>query len=407
MKKISNSFISLMLIASLVLTQSCRSKEFNEISAAELTSFVTTLPPMMQLQLRDSAPQRKQFIEQIKRMLSLAQAAQAEGLDSKDEFKRRIATQTEFFLAAEEQKRNPQGEITKEEKDKYLAAHQKEFESDIAFMRPKDAPALTPEELEGEKAGWAEIKIRAERARKAGLDKDGTTLLQLRLQRANAMANQYSRLLAEKNKPSEEEIKKYRADNPGTDPDKIKKQAEEVLARLKKGEDFAALAREFSGDTSAGSGGDLGWFVHGKMVKEFSDAAFALKPGEITDLVKSQFGWHIIKLEERRMKKPDASEPKSAGNPEENGQAAKPAAPEEEVHARHILFSTREAEGVEEMLTQQKVQRAMEDATLKFKVIAPEDFPVNAAGGGDLQLPKLGGGQGGRMAPLTQPTAKP
>jgi peptidyl-prolyl cis-trans isomerase C len=79
--------------------------------------------------------------------------------------------------------------------------------------------------------------------------------------------------------------------------------AKQVAERAKKGEDFLALSKEFSKDPgSAADGGDLGWFTKDKMVKEFSDAAFKLEPGQISDPVKSQFGWHIIKVEEKRAK---------------------------------------------------------------------------------------------------------
>ena len=78
-------------------------------------------------------------------------------------------------------------------------------------------------------------------------------------------------------------------------------EAKAALARIKKGEDFAKVATELSKDP-AGDGGDLGWFTKDRMVPEFADAAFKLQPGQVSDPVKSQFGWHIIKVEERRMK---------------------------------------------------------------------------------------------------------
>jgi peptidyl-prolyl cis-trans isomerase C len=79
--------------------------------------------------------------------------------------------------------------------------------------------------------------------------------------------------------------------------------AKQITERAKKGEDFVALSKEFSKDPgSAADGGDLGWFTKDKMVKEFSEAAFKLEPGQISDPVKSQFGWHVIKLEGKRTK---------------------------------------------------------------------------------------------------------
>src|SRR5271166_4999756 len=78
-------------------------------------------------------------------------------------------------------------------------------------------------------------------------------------------------------------------------------EAKKALARVKGGEDFAKVADELSKD-KAGDGGDLGWFTKDRMVPEFSETAFKLKEGEISDPVKTQFGWHIIKVEGVRTK---------------------------------------------------------------------------------------------------------
>jgi peptidyl-prolyl cis-trans isomerase C len=78
-----------------------------------------------------------------------------------------------------------------------------------------------------------------------------------------------------------------------------KEEAEKVEQRLKNGEDFATVAKEVSKDTGA-EGGDLGFFTRGQMLKPFEDAAFALDVGQISDPVQTQFGWHIIKVEEKR-----------------------------------------------------------------------------------------------------------
>jgi peptidyl-prolyl cis-trans isomerase C len=72
-------------------------------------------------------------------------------------------------------------------------------------------------------------------------------------------------------------------------------EAKAVLERLKKGEKFATIAKSVSRCPSGKKGGDLGTFTRGKMVKEFENAAFALQKGEVSGIVKTQFGCHIIK----------------------------------------------------------------------------------------------------------------
>jgi peptidyl-prolyl cis-trans isomerase C len=87
-------------------------------------------------------------------------------------------------------------------------------------------------------------------------------------------------------------------------------EAKAIIADLKKGADFDKLAREKSTDKASGAeGGDLGWFKKTDMVKEFADAAFALKKGALTDQpVKTQFGYHVIQVEDRRRAPPPSFE---------------------------------------------------------------------------------------------------
>jgi foldase protein PrsA len=86
---------------------------------------------------------------------------------------------------------------------------------------------------------------------------------------------------------------------------KDEKTAKEIKAKLDKGEDFAKLAKQYSQDPgSASNGGDLGWFGPGKMVKEFEDAAYKLKVGQVSDPLKTEYGYHIIKVTDKEEKKP-------------------------------------------------------------------------------------------------------
>ena len=96
--------------------------------------------------------------------------------------------------------------------------------------------------------------------------------------------------------------------------DSLKRKAEMVLQLAKKGQDFAQLASSYSDDPTGKEGGDLGFFKKGDMIPKFEQVAFALKPGEISQVVQTEFGYHIIKVEEKK---------------------------DDLVHARHILILVR------------------------------------------------------------------
>jgi peptidyl-prolyl cis-trans isomerase SurA len=119
--------------------------------------------------------------------------------------------------------------------------------------------------------------------------------------------------------------------------DSLKKKAEMILGLAKKGEDFASLAEKYSEDpTSSQNGGDLGFFKKGEMIEKFEKAAFALNPGEISDLVETEFGYHIIKVEKKR---------------------------DDEVHARHILILIRPSR--EDTIRVQSLADTLYDRLLK------------------------------------------
>ncbi|MFT5369867.1 MAG: peptidyl-prolyl cis-trans isomerase D [Candidatus Latescibacterota bacterium] len=131
----------------------------------------------------------------------------------------------------------------------------------------------------------------------------------------------------------------------------IEKEINRVLEEARGGEDFAELARIYSDGPSGPRGGDLGFFGKGRMVKPFEDAAFALEAGQISAPVKTQFGWHIIKVEE-----------------------TKGAADSLQVHARHILIEVKPGRG-----TLDSLRVVAQDFQAKAKEIG-FDAAVNQAG---------------------------
>lgn len=169
-------------------------------------------------------------------------------------------------------------------------------DSDISEMKARTIGQLgSEEEAEkelNEKYGWSLAKY-VERVIKP-------LVLEQKLQKAFAenTSDEYKNFTAPEVRASHI---LFAVEN-GKDDAKIKKQAEAVLKRIKAGEDFAKLAVEFGSDGTKDAGGDLGWFGKGAMVPEFEDAVFALEKGQLGEsLVKTQFGYHIIKVDDKRM----------------------------------------------------------------------------------------------------------
>lgn len=136
-----------------------------------------------------------------------------------------------------------------------------------------------------------------------------------------------------------------------------------ILTQARSGEDFADLARTYSDGPSAPRGGDLGFFGRSRMVKPFEDAAFALEPGQISDPVQTQFGWHIIKVEEK----------KGAGD-------------SLQVHARHILVEVKPGRDTLDSLRlaarefQENAQEIGFDATVNKTDLQSQDTGFIASG---------------------------
>ena len=311
-----------------------------KLSAPDLALLVAELdvPPQARAQLAGNEESRKEFVHDLREMFAVAQEARDAGVSARPEIKFQLELSRTFVIARRYAKTreaaggaaSPEQIVSKEEIagfTKEAGQEQKfqEFLQDYLKNRPPSqrTAALADGERETLRQQWANIMLSARKGIAAGVDRERATEVMLMYQQARLLAGEYFKLtLDARTKATDAELEAYFATHPELDPKGTKAKAEELLAQLRAGGDFNALAKEFSVDTSnKDQGGDLGWFRRGMMVKPFEDAAFALKPGELSGIVETQFGYHIIKLEERRTQDSPSGQPA------------------EEVHARHILLA--------------------------------------------------------------------
>jgi peptidyl-prolyl cis-trans isomerase C len=189
----------------------------------------------------------------------------------------------------------------------------KDFNAEVENLPPYIRPmAQTPE---GKKELLESMIVRElvlEQAKKDGIDKSKEVVTRLEDLKKRVVVEAFVRKKIEQDiKISDDEMKKFYDQNK----DKFKSgeqvkashilvksesSAQDILSQLKKGASFEELARKNSADASAAKGGDLGWFSKGTMVPEFDKVAFGLKDGELSNVVKTPYGFHIIKVTGKR-----------------------------------------------------------------------------------------------------------
>jgi peptidyl-prolyl cis-trans isomerase C len=176
------------------------------------------------------------------------------------------------------------------------------------LLRGKPITDVTAEEKNQVLDQMINMQLIAAQAEKDGLDKDPEVATRIALLRTQILADAAAQKYVKANEPSDAELQA--AYDAATDKTEYhashilvptKEKAEALIKKLKGGAKFEDLAKTESTDNSKTNGGDLGWFTTAKMVKPFGDAVKGLKKGDFTaEPVQTQYGWHIIKLQDTR-----------------------------------------------------------------------------------------------------------
>ncbi len=392
------------------------------LTADDMSQIVqTVVPPQGLSQLANSADQRKEIARQIRQVLAIGQEARAAGYADKPEMQRQLETMRAFVLAqmySEKQRKAgvtaPDQLVSNQEVDNFIKEpgqqqHFDQFLQDVQAMGllPAAAGGVSDQQKEQiQKNMWAPAQVLARKATAAGVDKERVTQLMMKLQEAQVLAQKYLPTLTDKTKATDQDIDAYIGKHPELDPKQTRAKADEVLKRIKAGEDFVALVKENSTDpASKDKGGELGWFKRGMMVKQFEEAAFSMQPGQTSDVIETQFGYHIIQTEERRTSK---------------GEDGKD---QEEVRARHILVGFPAAAGANPFgppqspretaktaVEKEKRDKLIDEIAARQHVTVAEDFKVEAPPAPPMGMPPgglPGGGEEDALPPGAEPGAPP
>ena len=317
------------------------------LTADDMSLIASDQAPQIRMRLASDEASRKDFVKNIRELLAVAEEARAKGFANRPDVKRQLDLMRAFIISqiqAKEQGQGQapgqgqgQGQVTQAEIESFFKEpgqeeRLKQFIADARARNPMMAgQEISPEQMNEIRTQLGQVLIGERRGVAAGLDQQRKTQLQLMLQQSRLLASMYEEeVLVKAAKPSQAEIDTYVKAHPeeqvharhiliatksaempteqgqgGLDKPAARAKAEEVLKRVKAGENFENLAKEYSDDGSKQNGGDLGWFGKGRMVPEFENAAFALQPGQTSEIVESQFGFHIIKNEGRRTGDPE------------------------------------------------------------------------------------------------------
>lgn len=390
---------------------------FSSINKEEIEMLMADLAktnPAILKRLSEDPEMKRQQINNLKQLLAFASQAQKDGLaDDPVNLQELENVRSEVVAVNHDKEINknkgpmpPFGFITEARVKRFWdeggwdreAEFQKFLDSKVAVLKQSNPEMKDRETSEEEKTQARDFFAKIEIYEKEFDDKVASGLLtrqfkekvdlQVKLQQAQFLTRIYSDKIADDAKATDGDIAKYIAEHPELNTTGKKVKAEEILKRAKAGEDFAALANEFSEDPGNKSpkgkplGGIYTNVTKGKMLAPFEEAALALEPGQIvSNIVETDFGYHIIKLEKKGERK-DAT-----GKPEQTYDVrhilidttyTDPAAPDEggkpvKTYVRAKLETEKEKHLVDKIVADNNIQ-------------VPEDFTIPEIA--DMKTPK-------------------
>jgi parvulin-like peptidyl-prolyl isomerase len=356
--------------------------------------------PQLKMRLASNEEARKDFAKNIRELFAIAEEARSKGIADRPEIKRQLDLMRTVVIAENYFKSQPGSRaggppapnVSDADIDEFFKqpANQAQFDQFIKDAEAKNpqlaGSKITDEQKKQVRQQLGQVMIGATKGVQAGVDKKRDVQLQIMTEQSRVLASTYAQEeLVKKMKASDQEIDSYIQKHPELDSKQALAKAEEILKRARSGEDFAKLAQEFSADPgSKDKGGDLDWFGKGAMAPEFEKAAFALNKGQVSDLVQTKFGFHIIKLEDRRTQTKDGK-------------------PQEEVRARHILITEGSASGVggpprsgrdqaKDAVEKEKQKQIIDDIVTHSHVKVADTFQVTMPAA--QQMPGLSPGMG-------------
>jgi hypothetical protein len=364
--------------------------------------------PRARARLVANADERRTFAKDIRRMLAAAEEARAAGYLARPELKLQTELARAFQIAqAYFDQRQAAGAtsaeqvVTAAEIDAYFnePAVPAQFEAlvqDYSKNSPLQGAPVPEATRKGLREHFGRVMVAMRKGVAAGLDRERKTQLSVMLQQSKLLANAYAKETKARFKATDAEVSAYVAAHPELDTAAERAKMERVLGLVRAGGDFVKLADEYTEDPSGkGRGGDLGWFGRGMMVKPFEDAAFGLKPGEVSGLFETVFGFHIVKLDERRAQGPG-----------------------EEVHARHILIRfKKQARGADGQLVtprekavadveEEKRNRALDEAAVRRRIQVAEEYVIGNSASAPPPPAPVPAATRKTPAPARKPTAR-